>query len=195
MSSWLAADYLAAHLAGSGLREGQRVVIWLPSRIEAAIAVLAEVFLLYQKGRDPPLLSGLRPRDLVEEDPAKLWSHYLLLVAVEEVFKNLKGDLAIRPIFHQLEARVEAHVFIALLAYCLHVTLARRMHALARGLTPRAVLEKFAAMQMIDVHLPTSDGRELLLSRYTEPEPELNLLLTKLKLELPAQPPPKITAR
>ena len=132
--------------------------------------------------------------NLVEEDPAKLWSHYLLLVAVEEAFKNLKGDLAIRPVFHQLEARIEAHVFIAFLAYCLHVTLARRLHALAPGLTPRSVLEKFAAMQMIDVHLPTTDGRELVLTRYTEPEPELSLLLNKLKLELPAQPPPKITA-
>ena len=83
--------------------------------------------------------------NLVEEDPAKLWSHYLQLVAVEEAFKNLKGDLAIRPVFHQLEARIEAHVFIAFLAYCLHVTLARRLHALAPGLTPRSVLEKFAA--------------------------------------------------
>src|SRR5204862_539515 len=92
------------------------------------------------------------------------------------------------------DARVSAHVFIAFLAYCLHVTLARRLHALAPGLTPRSVLEKFAAMQMIDVHLPTTDGRELLLTRYTEPEPELSLLLEKLKLELPAQPPPKITA-
>ncbi len=115
-------------------------------------------------------------------------------MAVEEAFKNLKGGLAIRPIFHQLEARVEAHVFIAFLAYCLHVTPARRLHALAPGLTPRSVLEKFAAVHMIDVHLPTTDGRELRLSRYTEPEPELTLLLKKLKLELPAQPPPKITA-
>ena len=111
-----------------------------------------------------------------------------------EAFKNLKGDLAIRPIFHQLEARIEAHVFIAFLAYCLQVTLARRLHALAPGLTPRSVLEKFAAMQMIDVHLPATDGRELILTRYTEPEPELSLLLDKLKLELPVQPPPKITA-
>jgi len=111
--------------------------------------------------------------NLVEEDPAKLWDHYLLLMAVEEAFKNLKGDLALRPVFHQLEERIEAHVFIAFLAYCLHVTLARRLHALAPGLTPRSVLEKFAAMQMIDVHLPTTDGRELVLTRYTEPEPEL----------------------
>jgi hypothetical protein len=84
------------------------------------------------------------------------------LVAVEEAFKNLKGDLAIRPVFHQLEARVEAHVFIAFLAYCLHVTLARRLHALTPGLTPRSVLEKFAAVQMNYVNLPTTDGRELL---------------------------------
>jgi transposase len=132
--------------------------------------------------------------NLVEEDPAKLWSLYLLLVMIEEVFRNLKGDLAIRPIYHQLEARIEAHVFIAFLAYCLHVTLGRRLHALAPGLTPRSVLEKFAAVQMIDVHLPTTDGRELLLTRYTEPEPELKLLLNKLKLDLPTQPPPKITA-
>ena len=104
------------------------------------------------------------------------------------------GDLAVRPVFHQLEARIEAHVFIAFLAYCLHVTLARRLHALAPGLTPRSVLEKFAAVQMIDVHLPTTDGRQLVLTRYTEPEPELSLLLKKLKLELPAQPPPNITA-
>jgi len=131
--------------------------------------------------------------NLTEYDPAKLWSYYLQLVAVEEAFKNLKGDLAIRPIFHQLEQRIEAHIFIAFLAYCLHVTLGRRLHALAPGLTPRSVLEKFSAVQMIDVHVPTTDGRELQLTRYTQPEPELSLLLEKLKLELPAQPPPKIT--
>lgn len=132
--------------------------------------------------------------NLTEHDPAKLWTYYLQLVAVEEAFKNLKGDLAIRPIFHQEQERIEAHIFIAFLAYCLHVTLKRRLHALAPGLTPRSVLEKFAAVQMIDVHVPTTDGRELLLARYTQPEPELRLMLDKLKLELPAQPPPKITA-
>jgi transposase len=133
--------------------------------------------------------------NLTENDPAQLWSHYLQLVAVEEAFKNVKGDLAIRPIFHQHAERIEAHIFIAFLAYCLHVTLARRLHALAPGLTPRSVLEKFAAMQMIDVHIPTSDGRELVLTRHTEPEAELKLLLDKLRLELPPQPPPKITTQ
>ena len=132
--------------------------------------------------------------NLTESDPAQLWSYYLQLVAVEEAFKNLKGDLGIRPIFHQNEARVEAHIFIAFLAYCLHVTLGRRLHALAPGLTPRSLIEKLSAIQMIDVHVPTTDGRELVLTRYTEPEPDQRLLLGELRLELPAQPPPKITA-
>jgi hypothetical protein len=132
--------------------------------------------------------------NLTESDPAKLWSLYLQLVAVEEAFKNLKGDLAVRPIFHQKENRVEAHIFVSFLAYCLHVTLGQRLHTLAPGLTPRRVLEKFAAVQMIDVHLPTTDGREIILTRTTQPEPELELLLDKLRLELPAQPLPKISA-
>jgi transposase len=132
--------------------------------------------------------------NLTESDPAKLWEYYLRLVAVEEAFKTLKGDLAIRPIFHQREHRIEAHIFIAFLAYCLHVTLGHRLKNLAPGLTARSVLEKFSAVQMIDVHMPTTDGRELTLTRYTQPEPELQLLLEKLKLALPPQAPPKITA-
>jgi transposase len=95
------------------------------------------------------------------------------LVAVEEAFKTLKGDLAIRPIFHQRAHRIEAHIFIAFLAYCLHVTLGHRLKHLAPGLTSRSVLEKFSAVQMIDVHIPTTDGRELALTRYTQPEAEL----------------------
>jgi hypothetical protein len=132
--------------------------------------------------------------NLADDDPARLWGLYLQLVGVEEAFRNLKGDLAIRPVFHQLEARIEAHIFIAFLAYCLHVTLERRLHALAPGLTPRSAIEKFTAVQMIDLHVPTTDGRELVLTRYTEPEPELRLLLDALKLTLPAQPQPRITA-
>jgi hypothetical protein len=133
--------------------------------------------------------------NLTENDPAQLWQYYTQLVAVEEAFKNLKGDLAIRPIFHQEERRVEAHIFIAFLAYCLQVTLQRRLHALAPGLTARSALEKFAAVQMIDVHLPTTDGREMLLTRYTHPEPELQLLIRELRLSLPPQPPPRISAQ
>jgi hypothetical protein len=132
--------------------------------------------------------------NLTESDPATLWQYYIQLVAVEEAFKNLKADLAIRPVFHQEERRIEAHIFIAFLAYCLYVTLQRRLHALAPGLTARSALEKFAAVQMIDVHLPTTDGRELVLTRYTQPEPELQLLINQLKFQLPPQPPPRIAA-
>jgi transposase len=132
--------------------------------------------------------------NLAGDDPATLWSYYLQLGQVEQAFKNLKGDLAIRPIHHQEPWRIEAHIFIAFLAYCLHVTIGLRLKGLAPGLTPRSLFEKFAAVQMIDVHIPTSDGRELQLTRYTQPEPELTLLLRRLRLGLPEQPPPKITA-
>lgn len=128
------------------------------------------------------------------DDPAKLWEFYLQLVEVEQAFKELKGDLSIRPIYHQHDERIEAHIFIAFLAYCLQVTLKKRLRALAPGLTPRAAIETMAAMQMVDVHLPTTDGRTLVLSRYTEPEPGQRLLIQQLKLSLPAQSPPKITS-
>ena len=111
---------------------------------------------------------------------------------IEQAFKELKGDLSIRPVYHQTDERIEAHIFVAFLAYCLQVTLKQRCRALAHGLTRRAVLEKFSLMQMIDVHLPTTDGRELILSRHTEPEKDQQLLLQQLKLQLPPQPPPKI---
>ena len=132
--------------------------------------------------------------NLTETDPAALWQHYITLTQIEEAFKNLKGDLGVRPIFHQKDHRIEAHIFVAFLAYCLHVTLGRRLHALAPGLTARAVLEKLASISLLEVQLPTTDGRTLLLTRHTEPDRETQLLLEKLQLELPPQPPPKITA-
>ena len=132
--------------------------------------------------------------NLTGSDPAELWRYYLQLTQIEEAFKNLKGNLAIRPIYHQRESRIEAHIFIAFLAYCLHVTLAQQLRPHAPGLTPRSVLEKFAAVQMVDVEIPTTDSRLIQLTRYTEPGKELKLLLERLKLDLPAQPPPKITA-
>ncbi|MFH1293574.1 MAG: IS1634 family transposase [Pseudomonadota bacterium] len=133
--------------------------------------------------------------NLVGRDPAQMWEFYTQLVQVEEAFKTLKGDLAIRPIHHQKEERIEAHIFVAFLAYALHATLRRRLRDLAPGLTPRAVLEKFGSVQMIDVHLPTTDGREVIMSRYTQPEPELQILLKQLRLSFPNQPPPRVSAR
>jgi transposase len=133
--------------------------------------------------------------NLTGRDPGQLWQFYVQLVAVEEAFKNLKDDLNLRPLYHQKQQRVEAHIFVAFLAYCLHVTLRGRLRPLAPGLTPRAVLDKFAAIQMIDVHFPTTDGRELLFRRYTQPEKDQKMLLAQLGWELPPQAPPQITAK
>lgn len=138
--------------------------------------------------------SYLLRSNLTGNDPGQLWEYYVQLTEVEQAFKELKGDLSIRPIYHQLDDRIEAHILVAFMAYCLHITLKHRLRALAPGLTPRAVLEKMAALQMVDVYLPTTDGRHLILSRYTQPEKDQQLLLSQMKLKLPPQPPPKITA-
>ena len=138
--------------------------------------------------------SYLLRSNLTDSDPAKLWMFYLQLIEVEQAFKELKGDLAIRPIYHQTDARIDAHVFVAFMAYCLQITLKQRLRSLAPGLTPRSVLDKMAAIQMVDVHLTTTDGRTVVLSRYTEPPADQAILLQQLKISLPAQPPPRITA-
>lgn len=133
--------------------------------------------------------------NLCQREPSKIWEFYTLLTQIEEAFKNLKGDLAIRPIFHQKESRIEAHILVAFLAYCLHVTLRHKLRRHAPGLTPRAVLEKFATIQMLDAWFPTTDGRWLIFCRYTQPEKDHRLLLHQLKLHLPTQSPPRITAQ
>jgi transposase len=132
--------------------------------------------------------------NLSGKEPAQLWQFYIQLVEIEAAFKNLKDDLQLRPIYHQLQHRIEAHIFVAFISYCLHVTLKARLRSVADGLTPRAVLDKFATLQMLDVKFSTTDGRTLILSRYTEPDTDHKLLLEQLKLTLPPQPPPRITA-
>ena len=128
-------------------------------------------------------------------DPGDLWTFYIQLTEVEQAFKELKNDLAVRPIYHSTEPRIEAHIFVAFLAYCLQVTLKAQLRRVAAGLTPRAVIDKFKTIQMVDVHVPTTDGREIVLSRYTQPEPEHRMLLELLNLHLPDQPPPRITTK
>ena len=130
--------------------------------------------------------------NLTGEDPAVLWERYVQLTQIEAAFKTMKSELGLRPIYHQLGHRVEAHILVAFLAYCLLVTLKNRLQALAPGLTPRAVLETLAPMQMLDVTFPTTDGRRLVMPRYTQPTPEQKLLLHQLQLTLPDQPPPRI---
>ena len=132
--------------------------------------------------------------NMPEAKPADLWNFYIQLTEVEAAFKTLKDNLDLRPIYHQLDSRIEAHIFISFLAYCLHVTLRARLRPHAPGLTSRAVLDKLAAIQMLDVHFPTTDGRTLILSRYTQPEADQKILLEKLNLQLPEQPPPRISS-
>jgi transposase len=130
--------------------------------------------------------------NLTDGNPEKLWKQYIVLTEIEQAFKEIKQDLSIRPIYHQKDDRIEAHIFVSFLAYGLQVTLKQRAKAKAPGLTPRAILEKFKAVQMIDVHLPTTDGRVLIMPRYTQPEKDHQLLLHQLNLTLPDQPPPRL---
>ena len=151
---------------------------------------------------DPVKLRQAEQRDghyllrsnLTAEDPAVLWTRYIQLTQIEAAFRTLKSDLGLRPIYHRLERRVEAHIFVAFLAYCLQVTLKNRLQIHAPGLSPTAVMEKLATIQMIDVWIPTRDDRWLVLPRHTRPSVELQILLEKLQLTLPSQPPPRITA-
>lgn len=156
--------------------------------------------LTYQLNRDKLRVARRREgryllrTNLTDYDPDALWQYYMQLVFVEEAFRTLKGDLAIRPVYHQKPERIEAHLFVAFLAYCLSITLRQQLRGLAGGLMPRAVLEKLATVQMLDVRVPTTDGRELLLVRRTEPAREVVLLLQQLGLAFPVQPPPRIRA-
>lgn len=146
--------------------------------------------------KDAELYDGhyLLRSNLSDKEPEYLWKLYMLLVEIEAVFKSFKNDLGIRPIYHSVGPRVQAHIFVCFLAYCLYVTLKQRLQALAPGLTPRTALDALATVQMLDLRLPTSDGRWLELTRHTKPAPEVELLLTRLKLTLPEQPPPRLGA-
>jgi len=149
---------------------------------------------------DKPKLQQAELRDghyllrtnLSAEDPEQLWKLYMQLTQIEAAFRCLKTDLKIRPIHHQLEQRVDAHILVAFLSYCLMVTLKKWLEPHGPGLTPKAALEKLASIQMIDVCIPTTQGCWLVLPRYTQPSVDQHLLLKKLNLELPQQPPPRI---
>jgi hypothetical protein len=130
--------------------------------------------------------------NLAGQDPAVLWTRYIQLTQIEAVFRSLKSELGIRPIYHQLEHRADAHVLIAFLAYCLQVTLKNRLMLHAPGLTPTAVFEKLATIQMVEVWIPMLDGRWLILPRHTQPDPDVQMMLDQLHIALPSQPPPRI---
>ena len=168
----------------------------MPAAQEAVTPATFHYRLRVEKFQQAEALDGhyLLRTSLQGHAPDVLWRYYVQLTEIEAAFQTLKSDLALRPIYHQVETRVEAHIFVAFLAYCLTATLAQRLKVYAPGLTPRAVLDKLSGIQMIDVKLPTTDGRMLLMPRYTQPEPDQKMLLEHLHLELPAQPPPRIYA-
>jgi len=147
-------------------------------------------------------LKGAQQRDghyllrsnLTGEDPAVLWTRYVQLTQIESVFRSLKSELGIRPIYHRLERRADAHILIAFLAYCLQVTLKNRLMIHAPGLTPTAVLEKLATIQMVEVWIPMVDGRWLVMPRHTQPDKDVQAVLDHLQISLPSQPPPRIKA-
>jgi len=172
------------------------VKIQIPQKDQA---VTRETFLFQV---DKPKLQAAEQRDghyllrsnLTAEDPAVLWARYVQLTQIESAFRCLKSELNIRPIHHQLEQRADAHVLIAFLAYCLHVTLKNRLMIHAPGLTPAAVFEKLATIQMVEVWIPMLDGRWLVLPRHTQPEKDVQAVLDHIHITLPSQPPPRIKA-
>lgn len=185
---------------GAAKKEAGRAFGFVKLRVPSAQEPVTRQTFLFQV--DKGKLRRAQQRDghyllrsnLTAEDPAVLWTRYVQLTQIEAVFRSLKSELGIRPIYHRLERRVDAHILIAFLAYCLQVTLKNRLQIHAPGLTPTAVLDKLATLQMIDVWIPTRDGRWLILPRYTQPSKDLKLLMERIQLALPSQPPPRITA-
>jgi hypothetical protein len=185
---------------GAAKKQAGRAFGFVPVRLPQEEEVVTRQTFTFQLDKEKLQKAELRDgHDLLRsnlggENPSVLRECYILLTQIEAAFRTLKSELGLRPISHQVEKRVEAHIFVAFLAYALSVTLKQRLAALAPGLTPRALLEKLATLQMLGVCLPTTDGRWLIMPRYTQPEPEQALLPRQLNLPLPAQPPPRIKA-
>src|SRR2546428_4310091 len=185
---------------GAAKKEAGRAFRFVKIQMPAADQAVTRETFAFQV--DKPKLKAAEQRDgyyllrsnLIAEDPAVLWTRYVQLTQIETVFRSLKSELSIRPIRHQLETRADAHVLIAFLAYCLQVTLKNRLTMHAPGLTPAAVFEKLATIQMVEVWIPIVDGRWLVMPRHTQPEKDVEVLLNQIRITLPPQPPPRIKA-
>ena len=132
---------------------------------------------------------------MTDADPSTLWRQYMIQGEIEQSFREVKNDLGLRPVYHQLDGRIKAHVFVSYVAYCLQATLKNLTRSKAGGLTPRQIFEKMKKIYMVDVRIPTTDGREIVMQRYGEPKDDVALVLSQLGLNLPTQPPPKIDGR
>ena len=125
--------------------------------------------------------------NLVATTASELWEKYIQLTEVEAAFRALKSELSIRPLFHQLEQRVKAHVMVAFLGYALWVTLKHLLQRKRSEYSPARALAALATLQSADIVLPTTDGREIRLRRITEPTEEQKRLLLQLDTDLPGQ--------
>jgi transposase len=115
-----------------------------------------------------------------------LWTKYIQLTEAEAAFRALKSELAIRPVFHQLEHRTKAHILVAFLGYALWVTLKHQLRRRGTGLSPAQALAHLATLQSADIVLPTTDGREIRLRRVAQPTPTQQRLLDQLGITIPA---------
>ena len=127
-----------------------------------------------------------------EKDPAQLWQSYIQLSEAEAAFRVLKSEVKIRPIWHWLERRVEAHVMVAFLGYCLWVCLKKKAERVAPSLTPWQILDQLGRIVLVEVWFELRDGRTMCLPRITQPERVQRLRLAQLNWQLPEQPPPRI---
>jgi transposase len=123
--------------------------------------------------------------NLTETDPSKLWKSYIQLTEAEAVFRALKSELSIRPIFHQLERRAKAHILVAFLGYAMWVTLKHLLLGKRSASTPARALDLLSRLPSADIVLPTTDGHEIRLRRVTEPIAKQQSLLDELGISLP----------
>jgi transposase len=123
--------------------------------------------------------------NLIVDGAADLWKKYMQLTEVEAAFRTLKSELAIRPLFHQLEKRVKAHVLVAFLGYALQVTLKHLLKRNGSEYSPVQALKRLSELYSVDIVLPTVEGREIWLRRITKREADQERLLNQLRLELP----------
>jgi transposase len=130
--------------------------------------------------------------NLSDHRPEALWRMYVQLTEVEAVFRALKSELAIRPIWHWVGPRVEAHVLVAFLGYCLWVCLKQKLKASAPGLSPWQLLDQFQRIVQVEVWFKLKAGGAICLPRITQPEPAQAMIMHQLNWSLPEQPPPRI---
>ena len=123
--------------------------------------------------------------NLTVDGAADLWKKYMQLTEVEAAFRTLKSELAIRPLFHQLEKRVKAHVLVAFLGYALQVTLKHLLKRSASEYSPAEALKWLAEIRSVDIVLPTVEGREIWLRRITKLDEQQQRILHQLRLQLP----------